>query len=59
MELANSEFENLDTPDSFFSTPDKLTSIISRAIINIKNSESNHPPRAKKKYKNPCSLSHK
>ena len=59
MESTNSEFENLDTPDSFFSAPDKLTNIISRAIINIKNSESNHPPRAKKNYKNPCSLCHK
>ena len=54
-----SEFENLDTPDSFFSIPDKLTNIISRDIINIKNSESDHPPRAKKNYKNPCSLCHK
>ena len=59
MESTNSEFENLDTPDSFFSAPDKLTNIISRAIINIKNSESDHPPRAKKNYKNPCSLCHK
>ena len=37
-----------DTPNSFFSLPDKLTNIISRAIINIKNSESNHPPGALK-----------
>ena len=59
MESTTSEFENLDTPDSFFSVPDKLTNIVSRAIINIKNSESNHPPRAKKNYKNPCSLCHK
>ena len=56
MESTNSEFENLDRPDSFFSAPDKLTNIISRAIINIKNSESDHPPRAKRNYKNLCSL---
>ena len=59
MESTNSEFENLDTPDSCFSVLVKLTNIISRAIINIKNSESNHPPMAKKNYKNPCSLCHK
>ena len=56
MESTNSEFEDLDTPDSFLSTSDKLINIISRAIINTKNSESDHPPRAKKNYKNPCSL---
>ena len=53
MESTNSEFENLDTPDSFFSTPDKLANIISRAIINIKNSESDHQPRAKRAIKIP------
>ena len=47
MGSTNSEFENLDTLDSFVSVPEKLTNIISRAIINIKNSESDHPPRAK------------